>query len=586
MTLRLAGISYSRQAMSPQFEGGAITHPKEGWYWAQHPMVLERINVLISGNRYIDAYGRLGEFLKDNGRAGILGCCATVGSGKGGVERDLVRRNMVGEIKGYDSSVDATAESGRLAAEQGYDNVSYRLSGPRHIGLPPTRFDAIFSHDFLQHVDALEDLFMEVRGALKSDGLFHVNEFVGPSRFQWIDLQIQIINDYLASLPDRLLATPLGRKLPISRPTIAHMHDAHPTRAIRSGEIRELLSTYFDILEERPYGGTLLHMGLADIAQNFDVGRPEDVAHLERFFDIEDQVLANGTLPSDFTVITAARPAVCDSNTTTGQRAVSKPVLFGMSPTRQLRPPPEFANIRLDLTVSKADTMLLDNDAHYLSVGQSALSAIQRAIGDAEPRTILDLPCGFGRVTRALRARFPHAWMTVSDLDRPGVDFSARTFDARAAYSVRDFRDLELGEKYDLIWVGSLITHLPAVQTRFLLSALGRHLSPNGVALVSLHGPNILPRLRQTGYGLPPGSAEKVIAEYERTGYGYGDYEGGADLYGVSLTNDNYGISVSSESWMEATLQDLGLKLDNYEVQTWDNHHDVAVIRCKKGVLR
>jgi SAM-dependent methyltransferase len=325
-------------------------------------------------------------------------------------------------------------------------------------------------------------------------------------------------------------------------------------------------------------------MGLADIAQNFDVGRPEDMEHLQRFFDIEDQALAKGTLPSDFTVITAALPAD-DSDTAAERRAPSRPALFGMKPTRQLRPPPEFGHIEINLTVSKVDTMLLDQDGHYISVGQSALSAIERALGGGTPKTILDLPCGFGRVTRALRARFPGAKITVSDLDRPGVDFSAKQFDARAAYSVRDFRDLALGEAYDLIWVGSLITHLPAMQTRFLLSALGRHLSPNGVALVTLHGPKLIPRLRQTGYGLPAGRAEAVIAQFEQIGYGYADYEGGDDLYGVSLTNDHYGISLSSESWMKATLPDLGLKLENYEVQAWDDHHDIAVIRHNDAAL-
>ena len=75
---------------------------------------------------------------------------------------------------------------------------------------------------------------------------------------------------------------------------------------------------------------------------------------------------------------------------------------------------------------------------------------------------MLDLPCGFGRVTRFLCARYPAASITVSDLDRDGVDYCAARFNAQAAYSVRDFRDLQLGGAYDLLWVGSLITHLPA----------------------------------------------------------------------------------------------------------------------------
>ncbi len=45
-----------------------------------------------------------------------------------------------------------------------------------------------------------------------------------------------------------------------------------------------------------------------------------------------------------------------------------------------------------------------------------------------------------------------------------------------------------------------------------------------------------------------------MIEEYERTGFGYCDYAGGEDLHGVSLTNDNYGISLSNEAWMASAL--------------------------------
>lgn len=546
-------------------------------------MVRHRINLLISGNRHTDAYGRLAEFLREGGHPGPLGRCASLGCGSGGLERDLVRRGMVADIEGYDPSEAAVAEARRSAADLGHGNIRYRTADLAGLVLPEAQFDAVFTHSSLQAVEALESVIATVRRALKPGGLFHLNEFVGPSRFQWTDAQVRLINGFLETLPDRLLETPAGRKPPVERPTVERMLALHPTQAVRSSEIREVLARHFDILEERPFGGTLLHMGLGDIAQNFDAENPDDVAHLERFFDLEDQALTDGALASDFTVLTAA-PASASRRDGGRQGAPARPVPFGISPTRRLRPPPglDLPSLNLpglNLTVSRADTMLGGSDGHYLSVGQSALAAVERALGGVAPRNILDLPCGFGRVTRTLRARFPHAALTVSDLDRPGVDFSAREFDARAAYSVRDFRDLDLGEAYDLIWVGSLMTHLPAAQTKHLLSALKRHLSPGGAALVTLQGPSIIPRLRRTGYGLPPGGAEAVIEEYGRTGFGYCDYQGGEDVYGVALTNDHYGISLTNEAWMGAALEECGLRLHAYEVQAWDDHHDIAVAR-------
>ena len=542
-----------------------------GWYWLQHPMVWERASELISGRPETDAYGRMAVFLDENDIPRPLARCVVLGCGSGNLERDLTQRGMVGRVDGYDGSDDAIAGARRLAAEHGHTTLKYHVGD---LALEGT-VDAVFTHGAIQRVEGLEALFARVHRALTPDGLFHLNEFVGPSRFQWTDLQLELINGFLATLPGRLTQTPRGPKAPMERPTVAHMVATNPTQAARSAEMRDVLAQQFDIVEERPFGGTLLHMGLDGIAQNFDPAEPEDRSHLQRFFDLEDRMIRSGAIGSDFTVLTA-RPRGHGRRL---PRIVGGPAAFGAQPTRQLRCPPAFAMPGVDLTVSEADTMLAD-DTHYLAVGQSALALVERALGDKEPRSILDLPCGFGRVTRALRARFPHAAITVSDLDRPGVDFSARQFDARGAYSVRDFRTLDLDERFDLIWVGSLMTHLPAETTKQLFHALARHLAAGGTALITLQGPSIIPRLRETGYGLPKGAAERVIAEFEQTGFGYGDYAGGEEaLYGVSLTNDNYGISLTDRPWMEAALEACGLRLDAYEIRGWDDHHDVVTAR-------
>ena len=542
----------------------------------QHPLVQERVNVLVSGTKDADAYGRLAEFLRERGRALPLPRCATLGCGAGGLERDLLRRGIAAEIDGYDAAEDALAEARRLAA--GLGGLRYHLADLSRPDLPEAQFDAVFTHSALQKMKSLEGVLAAIRRALKPDGLLHLNEFVGPSRFQWTDAQIHLVNGFLSALPDRLRQTPSGRKPFLVRPALNEMRVNHPALAVRSAEIKDVVTSHFEIVEERPYGGTLLHMGLAGIAQNFDPAHAEDVAFIERFFDLEDQLLSSGALPSDFTVITAVPLPEAQP----GQRT-AKPAVFGTATTRRLRPPPGFDVPGLNLTVNKLDTMLGDTDAHYLSVGQSAVAVIERALDGQEPQGILDLPCGFGRVTRALRARFPQAAITVSDLDRPGVDFSAREFGARGVYSVKDFRGLSLNETYDVIWVGSLMTHLPPLQTKHLLAALGRHLSPSGFLFVTLQGPSSIPRFRTSGYGLAPEAANAVVEEYERTGFGYRDYDGGEDLYGVSLTNDHYGISLTDEAWMRSALAECGLRLKAYEVKAWDDHHDVAVARHGHG---
>ena len=544
-----------------------------GWYWTQHPAVRDRINVLISGHRILDAYGHLASFLDDINVARPLRICATLGCRSGGLERDLVNRRLVVAIEGYDLSEAAVAEARCLAAEQGLDSIQYHIADLHAQNLPEGRFDAVFTHSSIDRVDGLEQVFASVRRALKPGGVFHLHEFVGPSRFQWTDIQLELINGFLNTLPERLRRTPHGSKAPVHRPPLEQMIAENPTMAARSSEIRSVLAEEFDIVEDRPFGGTLLHMGLGDIAQNFDPASPEDMAHLQRFFELEDLMVANGTVGSDFAVLTA-RPRQAG----TPRGPARSPAPFGMAPTRQLRPPPGPLRPGLDLTVSKTDTMM-SNDPHYLSVGESALAIIERALGGMEPASILDLPCGFGRVTRVLRARFPQASITVSDLDRPGVDFSAYRFGARGVYSVQDFRELDLGETYDLIWVGSLMTHLPAETTKHLLAMLARSLTPRGLAFITLQGPSIIPRLREIGYGLPRASAEKVIEEFERTGFGYCDYVGGEDVYGVSLTNDHYGISLTDQPWVQAALAECGLQMHAYEVRAWDDHHDVAIAR-------
>jgi hypothetical protein len=58
-----------------------------------------------------------------------------------------------------------------------------------------------------------------------------------------------------------------------------------------------------------------------------------------------------------------------------------------------------------------------------------------------------------------LSAASPDAAITACDLDHEAVEFCARTFSARPAFSRELPEQIALPERFDLIWVGSLLTH-------------------------------------------------------------------------------------------------------------------------------
>ena len=224
----------------------------------------------------------------------------------------------------------------------------------------------------------------------------------------------------------------------------------------------------------------------------------------------------------------------------------------------------------VDPRISPHDAMYTGDGRHYFSVGLDAIRAIDTAAPAAAPARILDLPCGHGRVLRFLKARFPDASITACDLDPDGIAFCADSFGALAAQSSTELEQLELPGPFDLIWCGSLVTHLDEHRNAALLALFERELSPDGVALMTTHGELVAARLR-TGdsYQLEPDDAAAALAAYDATGFGYADYP----------WSPGYGVSISSRDWIDAAATRAGLNVTRYEERGWDDHQDVVALR-------
>jgi SAM-dependent methyltransferase len=225
---------------------------------------------------------------------------------------------------------------------------------------------------------------------------------------------------------------------------------------------------------------------------------------------------------------------------------------------------------QVESRISPGDGMYTGDGAHYFKVGLSAIRSIEEAIDAAQlgsVRRILDLPCGHGRVLRFLVQRFPEAEITASDLDRKGVDFCADVFGIEAIYSAPNLDQFSLRGQFDLIWCGSLVTHLNDTGIRALLAFFARYLQPKGLLIFTAHGERVIQRLRdqEFEYGIALESVAPIMEAYRKEGFGFADYPGAS----------RYGISLTSPEWIRRAASEIGLGEVYFRARGWDDHQDV-----------
>jgi len=242
----------------------------------------------------------------------------------------------------------------------------------------------------------------------------------------------------------------------------------------------------------------------------------------------------------------------------------------------------------VDTEISPRDLMYQGNKHHYFSVGFSALDNMLLALSSATRAeqsvgSILDFPSGYGRVLRFIRAYFPQASITASELETEATDFLRERFTAEILDTHKDFREIRAELKFDLIWCGSLITHLDMTSTMNLLDFFYRALADGGVLVFSSLGRYSSKLLRDADraselYGMKDAQRQTLMTQFEEYGYGYQDYQG----------VQGYGISIIRPSWfMHFFERNERFRVVLYRERGWDNHHDiVACVKLNADELR
>lgn len=231
--------------------------------------------------------------------------------------------------------------------------------------------------------------------------------------------------------------------------------------------------------------------------------------------------------------------------------------------------------------VSPDDDMYTSGPDWYFAVGESALENILSALGEKRTHVhnTLDIGCGFGRVLRYLRAYWPKANIVACDLNTRAVDFCARVFSAEPVYSSTDFKKIGFNTKFDLIWCGSLLTHLSEIAWNDFFALVLPKLNDAGTFIFTTHGrvAAYLIALRDPIFGLTDSQCRKLLTSYHQEGFGYINYD---DKY------PTYGLSLSSPAWIMSRLQKIpDFEISFFREHSW-GHQDVYALTKSRPLIQ
>lgn len=236
----------------------------------------------------------------------------SIGCGTGALERDLVRRNLVESVDAFDGSTNSLrVAKEQAAAEEMSQRIHYFAADFNRPLLARAAYDAVFIHQALHHVEKLEKLLRSVHHVLKPDGVLYLDEYIGPSRNEWVHEMVEWHRQRYESYP------PAARRIE-PMPLPIEVND--PSEAIRSSEILEQVRVGFEVVAMRPYGGNVLSL-LLPYVQIEELPLDE----IDRLIGEDQKMLAQGE--RSYYSIIVARPRRGIGGTLASARYFAEPKL-------------------------------------------------------------------------------------------------------------------------------------------------------------------------------------------------------------------------------------------------------------------
>jgi ubiquinone/menaquinone biosynthesis C-methylase UbiE len=264
----------------------------------QHPVVSRFIK-----DSYLNDFSSPLEYVKSFLPKVPSSPCLEIGCGIGMLARSMITSGVCSELDAFDLSEDVIAVAKRKTEQEEIKGIHFHVGDANTLELPENKYQLIYMSQSIHHVENLENLFNQINKALQPGGIFYGSDYIGPTRMQWSEKQLDIMNEILAILPERYLRHSQHNyevKARINRIPIETFLRVDPSEGVRSEEILPLAQKILDVIDIRPMGGTINYELLRGRIHNFDDQSDTDNTILRLICLLEKIMIREGVLESDF----------------------------------------------------------------------------------------------------------------------------------------------------------------------------------------------------------------------------------------------------------------------------------------------
>jgi ubiquinone/menaquinone biosynthesis C-methylase UbiE len=260
--------------------------------WWQHPLIIRHINRNVCG-KPVDGFSmglttRVRSLLKSRLP---LPKGISVGCGNGLKEMNLLKQGIVETFDLYELAESRIAAGREMAQKQHLAGNARFIQGDAfELATKPGQYDLVHWNNSLHHMLNVEAAIDWSWKVLKPGGLFYMDDFVGPDRFQWSNQMLLVATAVRQALPDRLLVNQRepGSMFPrvIKKPDAEKLRQSDPSEAADSSRILDCVRRRFPGADILLTGGVIYHLALSDILANFINSKDQQL--LERLLALDD----------------------------------------------------------------------------------------------------------------------------------------------------------------------------------------------------------------------------------------------------------------------------------------------------------